>query len=236
MTRSRIKELDSGDAFDIAIIDYGMGNLRNVQKAFEHSGVMARISSQFQELARADGLVLPGVGAFGDAMVNLQSSGLVEPIRRLTAEGKPLLGICLGLQLLFEESTEMGVHEGLGILPGRVLRFDRGKGGELLQVPHIGWNQFHITALGAQSALLDGIPDASYAYFVHSYYVQPADEACVLAKTDYGIDFASVVGVVGKRQIFGAQPHPEKSQEVGLRLLSNFSKIVRADRDRFSGN
>lgn len=236
MARSSVNETGAGDAMDIAIIDYGMGNLRNVQKAFEHVGVMARISSSVQELAKADGLVLPGVGAFGDAMVNLRASGLVEPIRRLTAEGKPLLGICLGLQLLFEESTEMGVHEGLGILPGRVLRFDRGKGGELLQVPHIGWNQFHLTAQGAQSALLDGIPDASYAYFVHSYYVQPDDEACVLAQTDYGIDFASVVGVVGKRQVFGAQPHPEKSQEVGLRLLQNFCQIVRVNRDRFSGN
>jgi glutamine amidotransferase len=224
-------------AIDIAIIDYGMGNLRNVQKAFEHIGVMARISSQPQELARADGLVLPGVGAFGDAMDNLRGGGLVEPIRQLVGEGKPLLGICLGLQLLFDESEEMGVHEGLGLLAGRVLRFDRGAEGVLLKVPHIGWNQFHTTERGAQSALLDGIPDGSYAYFVHSYYVVPDDESSVLAMTDYGIDFASVVG---KGKVFGAQPHPEKSQEVGLRVLRNFAGIVcqdgDADRDRFSGD
>jgi glutamine amidotransferase len=225
------------DAIDIAIIDYGMGNLRNVQKAFEHIGVMARISSQAQDLARANGLVLPGVGAFGDAMANLWGSGLVEPIRQLTGEGKPLLGICLGLQLLFDESEEMGVHKGLGLLAGRVLRFDRGDNGELLKVPHIGWNQFHITAQGAQSALLDGIPGGSYAYFVHSYYVLPTDETSVLAMTDYGIDFAAVVG---KGRVFGAQPHPEKSQEVGLRLLRNFARIVSqdgdADRDRLPGD
>jgi glutamine amidotransferase len=227
----------AADAIDIAIIDYGMGNLRNVQKAFEHIGVMARISCQAQDLGRADGLVLPGVGAFGDAMANLWSGGLVEPIRQLTGEGKPLLGICLGLQLLFDESEEMGVHQGLGLLPGRVLRFDRGANGELLKVPHIGWNQLHISEQGAQNALLAGIPDGSYAYFVHSYYVLPADETSVLAMTDYGIDFASVVG---KGRVFGAQPHPEKSQEVGLRVLRNFASIVRqngdADRDHFSGD
>jgi glutamine amidotransferase len=162
---------------------------------------------------------------------------LVQPIRQLAGEGKPLLGICLGLQLLFDESEEMGVHKGLGLLSGRVLRFDRGANGELLKVPHIGWNQFHITERGAQNALLDGIPDDGYAYFVHSYYVLPADQTGVLAMTDYGIDFASVVG---QGKVFGAQPHPEKSQDVGLRLLRNFASIVSrngdADRDRFSGD
>jgi glutamine amidotransferase len=232
----------AGEAIDVVIIDYGMGNLRNVQKAFEYIGVAARISSRARDLAEADGLVLPGVGAFGDAMAHLGDAGLVEPLRRLTAEGKPLLGICLGLQLLFDESTEMGLHEGLGILAGRVVRFDRAPGGadgspgELLQVPHIGWNQFHITEQGRRSALLAGMPDGSYAYFVHSYYVVPADETSVLAKTDYGIDFASVVGVADGRNVFGAQPHPEKSQEVGLRLLRNYAEIVRADRDRLSGH
>jgi glutamine amidotransferase len=220
-------------AIDIVIIDYGMGNLRNVQKAFEHIGAMARISSRPQDLDLADGLVLPGVGAFGDAMLNLGSAGLVEPVRRLTAEGKPLLGICLGLQLLYDESEEMGVHEGLGILPGRVVRFDRALDGKSLTVPHIGWNQFHVSEQGAQSALLEGISDGSYAYFVHSYYVVPADDTSVLAETEYGIDFASVVG---KGVVFGTQPHPEKSQEVGLRLLHNYTMIVRADRDRLSRN
>jgi len=203
---------------DIVIVDYGMGNLRNVQKAFEHIGVVARISSRVADVDCADGVVLPGVGAFGDAMSNLNAAGLVEPLRRVAPEGRPLLGICLGLQLLFDESVEMGCHRGLGILPGRVVRF-----GQDLKVPHIGWNQLHIADRGTQHALLDGIPDNSYAYFVHSYYVQAADPSCVLATTRYGIEFASVVG---KDNVFGAQPHPEKSQEVGLRLLKNFAEMV----------
>ena len=215
--------MDGDRELDIVIIDYGMGNLRNVQKAFEHIGIGARISSLAQDLAQADGVVLPGVGAFGDAMDNLGAAGLVEPIRDVTSEGKPLLGICLGLQLLFEESEEMGLHRGLGILPGRVVRFDQSSDGVPLKVPHIGWNQFHITEQGARNALLRGIPDGSYAYFVHSYYVVPADPDAALATTDYGIDFASVVG---RGNVFGAQPHPEKSQEVGLRLLQNFARIV----------
>ena len=205
---------------DITIIDYGMGNLRNVQKAFEHIGVTARISSRADDLDRADGLVLPGVGAFGDAMDNLRAARLVNPFHRSVEAGKPFLGICLGLQLLFEESIEMGHHEGLGLLSGRVVRF-----GNQLKVPHIGWNQLDIAKDKTQSPLLEGIPNHSYAYFVHSYYVAPADQACVLTTTEYGIDFTSVVG---QGNVFGAQPHPEKSQEVGLHLLSNFASIVKA--------
>jgi len=227
-------------AVDIAIIDYGMGNLRNVQKAFEHMGIEACISSVPTDLDRADGWVLPGVGAFGDAMDNLHAAGLVEPIRRGVAQGKPLLGICLGLQLLFEESNEMGQHRGLGVLSGRVIRFEDGieHAGQTLKVPHVGWNQFHITEEGASSALLEGVSNGSYAYFVHSYYVVPADPSAVLASTDYGIDFASVVG---RGNVFGAQPHPEKSQEVGLKLLQNFARIVAQTRrgggdDHFSGD
>jgi glutamine amidotransferase len=203
---------------DIVIIDYGMGNLRNVQKAFEHIGVDARIAAEPRDLDRADGLVLPGVGAFGDAMDNLRAKDLVDPIRDNVEAGKPLLGICLGLQLLFEESTEMGHFQGLGLLPGRVVRF-----GDQLKVPHIGWNQFDLTEGGAGHPLLRDIPDHSYAYFVHSYYAVPSDPACVLSMTEYGIDFASIVG---KDNVFGAQPHPEKSQEVGLQLLNNFAQIV----------
>jgi glutamine amidotransferase len=209
----------------IAIIDYGMGNLRNVQKAFEHIGIDARISSLPAELERADGWVLPGVGAFGDAMENLHAGGLVEPIHQGVARGKPLLGICLGLQLLYQESSEMGLHRGLGVLAGRVTRFEDGmqQAEQTLKVPHVGWNQFHLTERGRKSPLLEGVPDGSYAYFVHSYYVVPADPEDALAMTDYGIDFASVVGC---DNVFGAQPHPEKSQEVGLRLLRNFAQIV----------
>jgi imidazole glycerol-phosphate synthase subunit HisH len=221
---------------DIVIIDYGMGNLRNVQKAFEHIGVLARISSRPRDVAEADALVLPGVGAFGDAMAHLAQADLIEPICQSVSEGKPLLGICLGLQLLFDESEEMGTYRGLGIIRGRVVRFAPG-----LKVPHIGWNQLQFahhqagshtaggTAIGGSAAprspspLLHGIPDGSYAYFVHSYYAVANDPACVLATTDYGLAFASVVQ---QRNVFGAQPHPEKSQEVGLRLLSNFAAIV----------
>jgi glutamine amidotransferase len=203
---------------EIVIIDYGMGNLRNVQKAFEHIGVAARISSGAADLVGADGLVLPGVGAFGDAMANLNDARLVAPIHQAVSADKPVLGICLGLQLLFDEGEEMGIHRGLGILPGRVVRFGTG-----LKVPHIGWNQLEMTDRGAQSSLLQGIPDKSHAYFVHSYYAAPADRSCVLTTTEYGISFASVVG---RGNVFGAQPHPEKSQEVGLRLLENFARIV----------
>jgi glutamine amidotransferase len=203
---------------DIVIVDYGMGNLRNVQKAFEHINVTARISAHADDLIHADGLVLPGVGAFGDAMDNLRAGALVDPIRRAIRVGRPLLGICLGLQLLFEVSEEMGEHEGLGLLPGRVVRF-----GDELKVPHIGWNQLDIVADKAANPLLRGIPDHSYAYFVHSYHAVPDDRGCVLTTTEYGIDFVSVVA---QDNIFGAQPHPEKSQEVGLQLLRNFAGIV----------
>ncbi len=203
----------------IVIIDYGMGNLRNVQKAFEHIGVAAAISSEADELDRAAGLILPGVGAFGDAMHNLQEAALVGPIRLTATKGTPLLGICLGLQLLFDRSEEMGDHEGLGLLPGRVVRF-----GDELKVPHIGWNQLEIAPGKERNPLLRGIEDRSYAYFVHSYHAVPADPDCVLATTTYGLQFVSVVG---QGNVFGAQPHPEKSQETGLQILRNYAQIVR---------
>jgi glutamine amidotransferase len=160
-------------------------------------------------------------------MENLNKAGLVQAIRDTVSAGRPFLGICLGLQLLFDESSEMGCHHGLGILPGRVVRFGTG-----LKVPHIGWNQLKITrpqsgqassAGGTQIRLLDGIPDGSHAYFVHSYYAVPTDRTCVLATTEYGVDFASIVG---QGNVFGVQPHPEKSQEVGLQLLRNFASIA----------
>jgi glutamine amidotransferase len=181
----------------IAIVDYGMGNLRNVQKAVERAGGRAVITAEAETLSAARGVILPGVGAFGDAMQNLQERRLIEPLRRECAAGKPLLGICLGMQLLFEESEEMGLHRGLGLLPGRVVRFpsrvlvSEGGSPDLppvpLRVPHIGWNQLHIRRPGP---LLAGVPDGSYVYFVHSYHVLPTDDAIVLATTDYGLDFA----------------------------------------------
>lgn len=205
----------------ITIVDYGMGNLRSVQKAFEHIGAAAAVSSDPEAIEAAPAVVLPGVGAFGDAMANLRRAGLVEPIRRAIGDGRPLLGICLGQQLLFEESEEMGRHQGLGVFRGRVLRFSEGAADERkpirLKVPHIGWNQIH---LRRPSPLLAGVMDGDFVYFVHSYYVAPADPQVILATTDYGVDFASVVG---RDNVFGIQFHPEKSQDVGLRILRNFA-------------
>ncbi len=202
----------------IAIVDYGMGNLRSVQKAFEKIGATARIVPFPRDLEKARGIVLPGVGAFGQAMNNLRVIGWDVALRASVTRGMPLLGICLGMQLLFESSEEMGQHEGLGILPGTVKRF-RGK----VKVPQMGWNQVHIRQ---PSVLLREVADGSYAFFVHSYYCAPSDKAMVLATTDYGIEFASVVG---RGKVFGAQFHPEKSQSVGLKMLANFAEFIERD-------
>ncbi|MBI3915164.1 MAG: imidazole glycerol phosphate synthase subunit HisH [Chloroflexi bacterium] len=201
----------------IAIVDYGMGNLRSVQKAFEKIGADARVIQSPDDLRAARGIVLPGVGAFGQAMQNLRAAGWIEPLRAACARGAPFIGICLGMQLLFESSEEMGEHTGLGILPGVVRRFT----GDL-KVPQMGWNQIHIQAK-QRSPVLRGVRDGSYAFFVHSFYCAPRDPALVLATTEYGIEFASVVG---RGNIFGAQFHPEKSQSVGLKMLENFAEIV----------
>ncbi len=199
----------------IAIVDYGMGNLRSVQKAFERVGHAATITDQAADVARAERVVLPGVGAFGDAMANLRRAGLVAPLETAISEGRPFLGICLGLQLLFAESEEMGQHRGLGILPGRVRRFPEGE-----RVPQIGWNQIHIRR---QLPLLEGIPDGSFFYFVHSYYVDPEDGDDIVTTTDYGIDYTSIAG---RDTAFGIQFHPEKSQDLGLRILRNFAELL----------
>jgi imidazole glycerol-phosphate synthase subunit HisH len=201
----------------LVIVDYGVGNLRSVQKALERVGAEAVVSGDPGALEAARGVVLPGVGAFGDGMAQLRARGLVEPVLRHVEAGKPLLGICLGMQLLFEDSEEMGRHAGLDLLPGRVVRFPEGD----LKVPHIGWNQLEVR----EDPLTAGIAGGSYAYFVHSYYVAPAEAEDVLATTEYGIQFAAVVG---RGRVWGAQFHPEKSQEVGLRLLQNFARLVGA--------
>ena len=206
----------------IAIIDYDIGNLRSVQKALEHVGAEARLITTPQELARADKVVLPGVAAFGDAIEELRSMGLVDPLRKAVAEGMPFLGFCLGLQLLFETSSENGRHTGLGILPGEVVRFDFSSAdlaGHRLSVPHMGWNQLDIRR---PCAMLDGIDDGAFVYFAHSYHVVPADESVIATTTAYGMEFVSSVW---KDNIFATQFHPEKSQAVGLRLLENFVRI-----------
>lgn len=199
----------------VAIIDYGMGNLRSVRKGFEKVGVECVVTADPGFLDRARGVVLPGVGAFGDAMANLRAAGLDRAIQRVVRAGKPFLGICLGQQLLFEASEEWGYTKGLDIFSGRVCRLPDG-----LKVPHMGWNQIEIKQ---PNPLLEGIPDLSSFYFVHSYVVQPSQAELILAQTEYGMSFASVVG---RDRVFGIQFHPEKSSVLGLKILENFGRVV----------
>ena len=205
----------------IAIIDYGMGNLRSVQKAFERVGFEALVTSDPRQLLQADRVVLPGVGAFRDCIRNLEQGGFVEPILRVIAEGRPFLGICLGLQLLFSESTEFGLHKGLGVIPGRVVRFPDGmtEAGEKLPVPHMGWNQI---SLRGDPSLFSGVADQSNVYFVHSYYVKPNDPAVVAATCSYGLSFCAAIR---RDNLVATQFHPEKSQAVGLTMLKNFAEM-----------
>jgi len=203
----------------ITIVDYGMGNLRSVQKAFERLGFEAVITDDPQQVSEAEKLVLPGVGAFGDAVAELRRRRLVEPIREHIERQRPFLGICVGLQLLFEVSHEGGRFEGLGVIPGEVVRFPNQPG---LKVPHMGWNTLHVVG---QSPLLEGVPDGAYFYFVHSYYVVPRDTSVITALTDYGVQFTSMIR---RGNLFATQFHPEKSQRLGLRLLKNFAQLASA--------
>ncbi len=205
----------------IAIVDYGMGNLRSVQKGLEKVGCTAVVTADPKQLLEAEKVVLPGVGAFPDCMRNLTQGGFVEPLIRLIEEGRPFLGICLGLQLLFSESEEFGIHQGLGIIPGRVVRFPEGQvvAGEALKVPHMGWNQI---TYRNQPPLFEGIETGTNFYFVHSYYVKPDDAGVIAMTTDYGIEFCSAVW---KDNIVATQFHPEKSQEAGLQILRNFAGL-----------
>ncbi len=200
----------------ITIIDYGMGNLRSVQKGLERAGSPAQVSSDPDEIARSDKLVLPGVGAIRDAMSDLRQRGLIEPIAEAITAGKPFLGICLGMQLLFDTSYEGGEHRGLGILPGKVVRFDLPLP---LKVPHMGWNQLEVRR---PCPLLDQIADQAHVYFVHSMYVVPDDPAVIAAETDYGQPFCSMVC---RDNLMATQFHPEKSQAVGLQMLRNFGRM-----------
>jgi glutamine amidotransferase len=200
----------------ILIVDYGMANLRSVQKAFEKVGHAAEISGDPQRVAEADKVVLPGVGAFRDAIAKLNESGLSEPLREHIRGGKPFLGICLGLQLLFTRSFEDGEHRGLDLFPGDVVRFTAQPG---LKVPHMGWNQLRIKKPAPHLAL---VPDNASVYFVHSYYPVPKDADLVATETDYPSPFASSIW---RDNVFASQFHPEKSQKVGLKILEAFAKL-----------
>ena len=201
----------------IAVIDYGMGNLRSVQKGFERIGARAEITRTPGVIADAEGVVLPGVGAFHACMQNLARYELIEPIKDVVQRGKPFLGICLGFQLLFSESEEFGPEKGLDLFPGKVVGFHPQNG---LKVPHMGWNRIEKKK---QSPFLEGIADGDYVYFVHSYFVAPTDASLVATTTSYGVTFASSIAT---DNLFACQFHPEKSQELGLRILANFAAIV----------
>jgi glutamine amidotransferase len=200
----------------IAIVDYQMGNLRSVQKGFGRVGHQATITDDPTDLRRADKIVLPGVGAFGDAMDELRRRRLVDPICEAIAAGKPFLGICLGLQLLFDVSYEGGRHEGLGVLRGEVVRFDLPSG---YKVPHMGWNQARFLR---PVPILQSIPDGAHFYFVHSYFVIPADQAIAAVETEYHKPFCAMIC---RGKLFGTQFHPEKSQRHGLAILKNFAEL-----------
>lgn len=203
----------------VVIVDYDRGNLRSVQKGFECQGVPARISREPKEIADASHVVLPGVGAFADCRANLTRFGLVDPVVRAIEAGRPFLGICLGMQLLFSESAEFGPTPGLGVIPGRVEPFPAGmeEGGTRLKVPHMGWNRLHLT--GA-CPLFAGTPEGTYCYFVHSYHAVPDDLSVTAATTQYGILF---VAAVWKDNVVACQFHPEKSDRAGLAMLGRFA-------------
>jgi len=210
----------------IAIVDSGIANLRSVQKGFERVGADARIVEDATALAGAAGIVLPGVGAFADGIGKLLSHGFVEPLRRAIERGTPVLGICLGLHFLFSESEEFGRHRGLDLLAGRVRRFDEAALVQpdpmaRLKVPHMGWNQVRIER---PAPILAGLPEDPFFYFVHSYYVEPADPAITAGTTEYGIRFTSIIW---RENLFATQFHPEKSQATGLQILRNFAALAR---------
>ena len=221
----------------IGIVDYNMGNLASVINAFEKSGADVRLESDPDRLQQYEKLILPGVGAFADAMDHLKSNGMDEAVKAFAKSDKPLLGICLGMQLLFESSEEFGEHKGLGLIPGKVVAFDESKFDHPLKVPHMGWNEMFTKGLTSddllqsdessaglppsKSKLFEGLPNDFYLYFVHSYHAV-CDDTYAIGKTHYGYEFVSAVQ---NGNIYGIQPHPEKSHENGLKIIENFTKI-----------
>ena len=201
----------------IAVVDYGVGNLHSVAKALEKVGAETRVTSDWRDVEKAEGVVLPGVGAFKDSMDAMNRSDLAQAVKGAIASGKPFLGVCVGLQMLFAEGEEFGISKGLGVFPGRVVKFPEGP-----KVPHMGWNQIQIRKAG--NPLLKGLKDGEYLYFVHSYYVVPQEPSIVAAQCSYGVDFTCMVW---EKNVFGTQFHPEKSQTAGLQIYENFKNLVR---------
>ena len=202
----------------IAIIDYGAGNLKNVQHALKTIGISSRITDQPSDLEKADGVILPGVGAYGEAMKRLSETGFDLEIIRQAEKRKPLLGICLGMQLLFEKSYEYGEHEGLGLLPGEIVPFEGA-----VKVPHMGWNQIELNKRFDDDSIINRIDEGDYVYFVHSFYAKPTNDQDILFTTNYGEKFTSAVK---RNNVIGMQFHPEKSAKTGMQLLRNFGGIV----------
>ena len=216
----------------IGIVDYNMGNLASVINAFKKVGADAKLESDPEKLEKYDKLILPGVGAFGDAMAHLKHNGMDKAVKAFAASGKPLLGICLGMQLLFESSEEFGEHKGLGLIPGKVVAFDESRFDHPQKVPHMGWNELFVQRTkrmedrrwmmdDGRSVLFDRLPNEFYLYFVHSYHAV-CDDAYAIGKTYYGYEFVSAVQ---NENVFGIQPHPEKSHENGLKIIENFTKL-----------
>ncbi len=202
----------------IAIVDYNMGNLASVKNAFAKLGEDVVVESNPTKFGSYDKLILPGVGAFGDAMEHLKTMDMVEPLKEFAKSGKPMLGICLGMQLLFESSEEFGNHQGLGLIKGAVKKFDSSKFEENLKIPHMGWNKMFTK----EHKLFEGLDDEHYLYFVHTYHVECSDEADIIGETYYGYKFTSAVA---HNNIMGIQPHPEKSHKNGLKILENFINL-----------
>jgi len=200
----------------ITIVDYGMGNLRSVSKAFEKIGADVTVTNAKEKIKSASALVVPGVGAFGDCIKNLDKTGLLDEIKNFIKSGKPYLGLCLGMQILLESSEEAPGISGLGLITGTVKKFSPKLG---LKIPHMGWNRIKIKS---KNILFENIQDDAYVYFVHSYYVEPKDKSFITTETDYGISFCSSIG---KDNIWATQFHPEKSQTIGLQILKNFTKF-----------